>query len=172
MEKYVKQLSEKIPNIMGKYIKHGETIYEKLEWFWYKNVDQKFIWVFRYFFVSVKNLIRWTPIIWKDRDWDHQFIILLLSFKLKNIKERLEKKEIYVGQEIEIKWIDICINLIDTQYWDNDIEAKPLNYKNIASIKRNKRIMEIKHWKCDAREEKALQLFWKIMAWRSDRWWD
>lgn len=36
------------------------------------------------FFQGVKNLWRWFPTIWKDRDWDTNFIYEILKVKLKN----------------------------------------------------------------------------------------
>ena len=31
----------------------------------------------KYYF---KNIIKWSPILWKDRDWDHYFIYEALRF--------------------------------------------------------------------------------------------
>ena len=33
---------------------------------------------------GVKNLIRWFPTIWKDRDYDHSYIYEVLRVKLEN----------------------------------------------------------------------------------------
>ena len=33
---------------------------------------------------GIKNLIKWFPIIWKDRNWDDSFIFDILQFKLQN----------------------------------------------------------------------------------------
>ena len=32
----------------------------------------------KYYF---KNIIKWSPILWKDRDWDHYFIYEALRFR-------------------------------------------------------------------------------------------
>lgn len=34
------------------------------------------------FFRGIKNLIKWFPVIWKDRDWDDHYIFEVLKFKL------------------------------------------------------------------------------------------
>jgi hypothetical protein len=31
---------------------------------------------------GVRNLWRWAPIIWRDRDWDHGYLSRILEFKL------------------------------------------------------------------------------------------
>lgn len=36
------------------------------------------------FIQGVKNLWKWFPTIWRDRDWDHNFIYELLKVKLKH----------------------------------------------------------------------------------------
>lgn len=60
-----------------------------------------------------KNLWRWFPIIWKDRDWDDHFIFEPLKFKLKNTAKYFEKKQRFVGWEKEVKYLRICETLID-----------------------------------------------------------
>jgi hypothetical protein len=39
---------------------------------------------FRDFYRRVKNVLRWLPVIWKDRDWDNSYIteILIKKFEL------------------------------------------------------------------------------------------
>lgn len=39
------------------------------------------------FISNIKNVIRWLPVIWKDRDWDDYYIFEVLKFKLKNQAE-------------------------------------------------------------------------------------
>lgn len=39
----------------------------------------------RDFKYGIRNLIDWFPIIWRDRDWDYHYLLVMLSFKLKRI---------------------------------------------------------------------------------------
>jgi hypothetical protein len=76
---------------------------------------------FRQLFTGVKNLWRWFPIIWNDRDWDDAFIFYVLKFKLKNTAEHLEDKQYFVGYEHEVSRIRMCIkliNLIQEEYYE------------------------------------------------------
>jgi hypothetical protein len=59
-----------------------------------------------------KNLWKWFPIIWKDRDWDNHFIFEALKFKLKNTANYLVKYDRYVGVEDDVRYIRICEKLI------------------------------------------------------------
>lgn len=36
---------------------------------------------------SVKNLIVWFPIIWKDRNWDEDYLLEIIGFKLKQMSK-------------------------------------------------------------------------------------
>ena len=71
----------------------------------------------RYFFRNmvqgVKNLWRWFPVIWKDRDWDDAFILDVLKFKLKNTADELERAAFFTGYEHEVSRIRLCVKLIE-----------------------------------------------------------
>jgi hypothetical protein len=71
----------------------------------------------KYFFLnigrSIRNLWRWFPIIWKDRDWDSNFIFDILKFKLKNTAEYTEQRKWFIGYEREVSRMRLCIKLID-----------------------------------------------------------
>ena len=41
----------------------------------------------RNFFASTARIFSYFPVIWKDRDWDYDFLLDLLEFKLKRIKK-------------------------------------------------------------------------------------
>lgn len=63
--------------------------------------------------IGVKNLWKWFPIIWKDRNWDHSCIFHILKFKLKNQSEYIKKTNIFVDSKRESEKIDLCIKLIE-----------------------------------------------------------
>ena len=45
---------------------------------------------------GIKNFIRWRKVIWNDRDWDYEFLLVLMEKKLEFIREELENGG-YVG---------------------------------------------------------------------------
>ena len=61
---------------------------------------------------TIKNLINWFPIIYKDKNWDFCYIYEILENKLKNVLKRTEKVKFYVGWEQDAKYLRICLNLI------------------------------------------------------------
>ena len=92
------------------------------EWYW--KVYRWFRWDAKHFHRDIaqgfKNLWRWFPIIWKDRDWDDHYIFEPLKFKLKNTAKYFEKNQRFVGWENEVRYMRICqtlINRIQDEYY-------------------------------------------------------
>jgi len=84
---------------------------------WYWRLYRWFKWDAKHFHRDVaygfKNLWKWFPIIWKDRDWDDHFIFEVLKFKIKNTADLFEKNQRFVGWENEVRYMRICQSLID-----------------------------------------------------------
>jgi hypothetical protein len=65
------------------------------------------------FINGVKNLIRWFPIIWKDRDWDDSFIFNLLSQKLKNQATYIGKRDYHTLAKRDAEIMMTCVRLVE-----------------------------------------------------------
>lgn len=120
------------------------------------------MWKVKQFFRNTRNLIRWFPIIWKDRDWDHYYIFEILKFKLKNQAEYIEKKGLHLSAKREAELMMLCVNLIDkvqNEYYMDEL----MNDNNITAKKI--RVAERKH-------NKAKQLLFKTLEQNIERWWD
>jgi hypothetical protein len=61
---------------------------------------------------GVHNLRYWLPVIWKDRNWDHQFIYDMLHHKM-NSMEKSFRHGGFIGHEKEADRIKVCVNLLD-----------------------------------------------------------
>lgn len=69
--------------------------------------------LFRQLTHRIKNMWKWFPIIWNDRDWDDTFIFEILKFKLKNTAEHLDQTKWFVGYEHEVARIRLVNKLIE-----------------------------------------------------------
>jgi hypothetical protein len=65
------------------------------------------------FFRNICNLIRWFPIIWKDRDWDDHFIFEILKFKLKNQAKYIGDKNRHLSAKRDAEIMMLCVRLIE-----------------------------------------------------------
>lgn len=75
------------------------------------------IWKIKDFFRNVKyyfkNIIKWSPILWKDRDWDDYYITNTLRFKIENTAKYIAKNNRYVGCERDVERMNLVVKLID-----------------------------------------------------------
>lgn len=65
----------------------------------------------RGFFTSVGNLIKWFPVIWKDRDWDHHFILEVIAFKLEKQSKYIKDKGFHTRSDVDAGQMMICSKL-------------------------------------------------------------
>jgi hypothetical protein len=102
------------------------------EWYW--KLYRWFKWDAKHLHRDIaqgfKNLYKWFPIVWKDRDWDDHFIFEALKFKLKNTADYFEEKQRFVGWEDEVKYIRICEKLIK-RIQDDYYQMEYMDYVNM-----------------------------------------
>lgn len=70
-------------------------------------------WRIRYFLGGIKNIIRWIPTLYKDKDWDDWYILTILQKKI----EFQRKEIIYANRHIDVdrdnRDMTIVLNLIE-----------------------------------------------------------
>lgn len=67
----------------------------------------------RNFFKGIKNLIVWFPIIWKDRDFDYIYLLIIMRKKLE-LMEHLFKYDSYkLNSKKDAEEIEQCINYLN-----------------------------------------------------------
>ena len=90
---------------------------------------------------GVKNLIKWFPIIWRDRNWDQSYIYTILQKKLELHAEDISKRDILVSSQRDAELMRTAARLIEkikndyyegeysdyhqTKYWFEDIPGRP-----------------------------------------------
>jgi hypothetical protein len=62
---------------------------------------------------GMSNLFKYFKIIWNDRDWDNEYIFILLKKKLEHTANYLEKNDYYVDVAKDVKRIRFCVRCID-----------------------------------------------------------
>jgi hypothetical protein len=70
---------------------------------------------------GIKNLWKWFPLVWKDRDWDRHFIFEALKFKIENTAKYIRKHDRYIGAERDAEIMMTCVRLIEKiqeQFYD------------------------------------------------------
>lgn len=70
----------------------------------------------------LKRCWDYLPILWADRDWDYVYLLVLMQFKIKRMKELHMRYKRHVGVEKTIKQLLICEQLLDRMSKDNYID--------------------------------------------------
>ena len=60
-----------------------------------------------------RKLIRWIPIIWRDRDWDYYFVYEILKQKLVDTEKYIRKDGLHVFNEHDADSIKTAIEMIE-----------------------------------------------------------
>jgi uncharacterized protein YeaO (DUF488 family) len=90
------------------------NIFEKISLWW--KFDGKYM--HKEFARGVKNLWRWFPTIWKDRDWDDTFIFEILRVKLENQAKYIGGRGIHVSAKRDAEKMRMVAKLIKLQQDD------------------------------------------------------
>jgi hypothetical protein len=67
----------------------------------------------KYLVEGIKNLIRWFPIVWKDRDWDHHYIWEVMKFKISNQATYIGTKDRHMSAKRDAEIMKLCVKLMD-----------------------------------------------------------
>lgn len=80
-------------------------------------------WRLKEFIRGVKNIFRWVPTLYRDRDWDHSYILTILQKKI----EFQRKEIIYANRHTQVdrdnRDMTIVLNLIERvrdEYYANE----------------------------------------------------
>lgn len=65
--------------------------------------------------LNIRRIIKYIPLIWKDRDWDYGFLLELEKAKLTNMLEYFKTSDIIIEDDKKeiIKYIKLSIKLLD-----------------------------------------------------------
>jgi hypothetical protein len=84
------------------------NIFEKISVWW--KFDGRYY--HKDFIQGVKNLWKWFPTIWKDRDWDTYFIYEIIKVKLKNQSEYIGFHDRHTSSKRDAEIMMLCHTLI------------------------------------------------------------
>lgn len=82
----------------------------------------------RKFIRGVKNLIRWFPTIWNDRDFDYYYTIEVLKKKLLFQAEAMKKHSLHENASVSIEQLRTCavlLHVVQNESYFDDVLLKP-----------------------------------------------
>lgn len=84
---------EKGPSLWSRF---GLWFYTKFRNSWYYRRLVNSFYNIRF---GILNMIKWLPIVWKDRDWDGDHIMRVMAFKIRNTRDRILKNNIIIEED-------------------------------------------------------------------------
>jgi len=64
------------------------------------------------FKLGIKNLFKWIPVIWGDRDWDQYFLLEILRFKISNMEQFFRKLGHHVEANKDANNMSMCVEAL------------------------------------------------------------
>lgn len=70
-------------------------------------------WRIRYFIIGCKNIIKWAPTLFKDKDWDEWYIFTILQKKIEFQRKEIIYANRHIGVDQDNRDMTITLNLIE-----------------------------------------------------------
>ena len=87
-----------------------DTAWERKSW-------RRFVhWRIKYVIDGVRNIIRWVPVLFHDRDWDDFFITKMLQKKIENQRKYLVENNRHLRIDEDNFWMTMVLNLIEAEH--------------------------------------------------------
>ena len=123
----------------------------------------------------IVRIIRWMPIIWKQEDWDFEYMYDLLEIKMKDIQNCLRKDKLHVGSDKHVREISICLGYMDRyrnsdKYLEKPAYAKHMEVEDILTNLGEYRITSFAN-KYINFEKENFRMFWKCFVKWHTNWW-
>lgn len=136
------------------------TLWEEIEITFKYHVDNIRIF-FKDIIKGVQNIVYYFPVIWKDRDWDYDFILDLLKAKLIKQRDYLQKENLVVETPKIVEEINCALQHI------NNFD----NYYEVCDMQCQNELKEIGKTEAGSRQDNLLKnYFIKIEKIRQENW--
>ena len=107
---------------------------------------------------GVRNLIKWFPVIYRDRDWDHTFLMEIMKRKMDNMQKYLRKYGHHVNAEKDADDIKKCVILLDRlikdEYHENISKKYYEKWGELEFKESNSGFSTLEHTKVKTDEDK------------------
>ena len=138
---------------------------------------------------KIKNIVRWLPIIWRDRQWDWLFLIRILNRKLKamevsgyydgNTEKRMRVARILTDRLIRNNYVENALFWHDKRWGEAKFETVDcewvITYPNVRN-RRDKEMQSREITRCykhsDYMRQQDIDMLFGIMGKYIQGWWD
>lgn len=121
--------------------------------------------------IGIRNLIRWTPIIWRDRDFDWDYLARIMERKMTWMADRFESPDCPVSDAKRMgRQVRTCAILLRRLMDDDYFENAGYGREAWLSASDRKRSRMAYHARDMAEQDK--RYLGKLIGKYLDHWWD
>lgn len=81
------------------------------------------------FYDGVSNIVRWIPVLYKDKDWDDWYITMILQKKIEHQREYLVNANRHTNIDLDNFWMTVALNLLERRH-ETYYEGEKYDYMN------------------------------------------
>lgn len=124
----------------------------------------------RDFWYGIKNVVRWTPVIWRDADFDWDFLAQIMEYKLRRMAKCFDEYGHHIGSKRDAKECRMAAELLkrlqeDRYFWNAGYDPKTWETKSDRE-----KTHICKH--ADLMAQQDLKCFGDLFVKKLRNWWD
>ena len=112
----------------------------------------------RKFFIGISNIIKWIPVLYKDRDWDFYFVYVMLQKKLEFTEKAIRNS-----------------SLQNSDFYGNKIRTAIRLIEIVREEKYLEEVLKENDWdnirKAIIKQDKAKKLLFNYLQHYIEQWW-
>lgn len=157
---------------------------------WFEKIGWTICHKIERFFSRIQRFFDYAPLVWEDEDWDSAYLLIMMKYKIKRIRENIDRNQNHEGCEADVanmKEIEECLDrIINDNYLDKEWEEfhnkYPMKFEEDKDNPEWSRVVDQGEPCNTIRKElvakkselwlKDWNRIWDIMRDESRKWWD
>lgn len=86
---------------------------------------------------GVKSLIRWAPIIWKLRNWDYVYLLIVMKHQLIFMERNIRRNGFHVNYEQDCDNMKKAIQMLEILAQEDNLETRKADSKKCFNFIRD-----------------------------------
>jgi len=132
----------------------------------------------RTLYYRMKRIIAWLPVLWKDQDWDYDFLIRIIKFKLNRMADCIEKNNLIASCEDVAKEMREVVEHLDKSRDAGEYYPPPKNLPEWEFLGEDDKINPLPpKWieyydMLQSKEDEHWDAAWQLISKKGRGWWD
>jgi len=125
--------------------------------------------MFHKLYHNIQSLIYWFPVIWRDRDFDYQFTLVIMEHSLRRLYKFLSgPSAVAMQHKSHMQHLHVCLLLLERMkgsYIDKVRKTEPRHI--VGNLYADWNLDDVEYL-----EEQDWQYLWELLSKYMRTWWD